>query len=140
MFIISLLSLSESRKFLQIRRQRFHLAGLTYQTFSREAAQCGRYKMGLNNDTRGWIMTSVSGIGDSLFLLLPLGLYLTNILYSLCGGLKYHLYRLICPKNPWKTQLSNPRQQWVLILVIKPQFWGHGKSDCPAHGNFNCIF
>lgn len=47
--------------------------------------------MGLNNDTRGWIMTSVSGIGDLLSLLPLLG-----------PLLNYHIVQLV-----WWAQVSS---------------------------------
>ena len=69
--------------------------------------QGGVTTMVLDNDTRGWIMTCVSGIG--MLFNLSYTRVVSLIFGSMCGGIKYYLRRPNHPLLSWKTQLPYPR-------------------------------
>ena len=65
--------------------------------------------MVLDNDTRGWIMSCVSGLGE-LYLDLWHASLTLRFHGSLHRGIEHHLRRSDHPTHPGKTQFPHPEQ------------------------------
>lgn len=70
--------------------------------------------MVLDNDTRGWIMSCVSGIGGSPRFA-KTG-YTSNSFLSLCSGFEHHLCGPNSATHPWEKELQDSGQQYLFVV------------------------
>ena len=64
--------------------------------------------MVLDNDSRGWIMSCVSGIGRSLHTIILCFHYSSSNADSLHIGFQYYMCRLDCTADTGKAELQDP--------------------------------
>ena len=85
--------------------------------------------MALDNDTRGWIMASVSGLGMSASLARPF----VSDLSSLHLWRKYNMHRHSRSFDTPMAQLQSTGQQRLPRLFSESELWSHGKADSECY-------